>query len=317
MNRVWMAACVAMATLGVACSGSGGGESTAGSGGSGTGSGSMGGTASAGGGTGGSEEGCSKSTPPALQTGGESCTTLGTVTGQVLDQDGNPPSVTTITVCGDACMYGELNADGTFSMAVNHCYKRSSFYSVPVMIFHGWPEYADVTVKIVPDGETDVQNADAGVITTVATNAMKKYSYAEPVATAFTDDNGFSIDVAECELELPAFQEDVYVGEVALDDFPLGTPPTDLLALYFVAPDNSYFTTPGTIRFPNTTQLAAGTAVELMALGNMGTTTVIEAGTFGVVGTGRVSGDGAHVESVPGQDSGLITLGWLGYRVTP
>lgn len=318
MNRLWVGmGALAIASASAACTDDGGSVSPSGGGGNGGVTASVGGSGGSSPGAGGGEQGCPSSSPPVLNTDGDACVTVGTVTGQVLDQDGNPPSATTITVCGDACMYGDLNSDGTFSMEVNHCYGKSAFYSVPVMIYHGWPEYADVTVKVVPDGMTDVPTTDAGVITTVATSAMKKYAYPEQVAETFTDDAGFSIDVADCELELPAFQDDVYVGEVGLDDFPLGTPPTDLLALYFVAPDNSYFTTPGTVRFPNTTQLAPGTAVELMALGNMGTTTVIEAGTFGVVGTGRVSTDGAYVESVPELDSGLITLGWIGYRVAP
>lgn len=246
MNRLWVGLGVlAIASASAACSDDGTSENLSGVGGDGAATASVGGSGGAGSGAGGGEQGCPSSSPPALDTSGDACVTLGTVTGQVLDQDGNPPSVTTITVCGDACIYGDLNPDGTFSMAVNHCYGKSAFYSVPVMIYHGWPEYADVTVKVVPDGMTDVPTADVGVITTVATSAMKKYSYPEQVAETFTDDAGFSIDVADCELELPAFQDDVYVGEVALDDFPLGTPPADLLALYFVAPDNSYFTTPG------------------------------------------------------------------------
>ncbi len=268
-------------------------------------------------GAGGSGAGCPSASPPTLETDGDTCVSVGTVTGQVLDQDGNPPSTKTITVCGDACLYGELASDGTFSMEVNHCYGKSAFYGVPVMIYHGWPEYADVTVKIVPDGMTDVPVADTGVLTTVATSSMSKYAYSEQVAETFTDGAGFSVDVGDCELELPAFQEDVYVGAVALDDFPLGTPPPELVGLYFVAPDNSYFTAPAAVRFPNTTQLAPGTPVELMALGNMGTTTVIEAGTFDVIGTGRVSDDGMYVESLPGMDSGLSTLGWIGYGVVP
>ena len=35
------------------------------------------------------------------------------------------------------------------------------------------------------------------------------------------------------------------------------------------------------------------------------------------VGTGRVSSDGMYVGSDPAQDSGLITLGWIGYREAP
>lgn len=257
---------------------------------------------------------CERTLGPALETGSEACTQLGTVTGQVLDQDGNPPTTTTFTVCGDACMYGDLEPDGTFSLTVDFCYKGSSFYGVPVFIYHGYPEYADATVDFVPDGVSDVPTADVGVITTVSTSAMTKVSYTEQVATTFTDDAGFEIVVDECQLEPPAFYDDVYVGAVDPAAFPLPNAPTDLGGLYFAAPDNSYFNTPAFVRFPNTTGLAAGTAVDLMALGNMGTTTLIDAGTWGAIGTGRVSDDGMYVESDPAVDSGLITLGWIGYR---
>jgi hypothetical protein len=317
MRRTWPIAFVVV-LAGAACDSGDDTDSTpadAGSGGqaaTSTGAAASTGTAGSGSGAGGGRL-CERTSPPAL-TPGSGCTQVGTVSGQVLDQDGNPPTSTTFTVCGDACLYGDLRADGTFSIAINHCYGSSVFYEVPVFIYHGEPAYAGVTVKFVPDGATDVPTADIGVITTVATDAMKSYSYPEAVATTFTDDSGFSIDVAECELRLPAFEEELHVGEVALEDFPLPTTPSDLLGLYFVGPDNSHFEVPGLVRFPNTTQLAPGTVVDLMALGNMGTTTVIEAGTWGVVGSGRVSSDGMHVESDPAQDGGLITLGWIGYR---
>ncbi len=268
-------------------------------------------------GPGGGDDGrlCERTLPPMLETGAGNCTQVGTVFGQVLDEDGNPPTSKTITVCANVCMYGELEADGRFSMTVDTCYEGSGFYGVPVMIYHGWPDYADVTVNFVPDGVNDLPSADVGVIRTVSATAMTKYSYPEALSTTFTDGNGFEIEVGECALELPAFDEDVYVGALDVVDFPLPDAPTDSLGLYFVGPDNAYFTTPGTVRFPNTTQLAPGTAVELMALGNMGTTTVIGAGIWGPVGTGRVSADGAYVQSDPAEDSGLITLGWIGYRL--
>ncbi len=312
MNRIWTALWLGGVACAIAACGSDNDTTAAATANEGGG----GGVAGAGGG-GGQGAKCPLVSPPALNTSGDDSVCLGTVTGKVLDQDGNPPATTTITVCGDACIFGDISSDGTFSIAVNHCYKKSAFFSVPVMIYHGWPDYADITVKVVPDGETNVPNADAGTLTTVATAGMKKYPYVATDGATFTDDHGFSIEAAACTLALPAFQNDVYLAAVALEHFPIGDAPSDVLGLYYVAPDNSFFTTPTTVRFPNTTKLAAGTAVELMALGNMGTTTVIEAGTFGVVGSGRVSADGAFVESVPGTDSGLITLGWLGYRVAP
>lgn len=74
----------------------------------------------------------------------------------------------------------------------------------------------------------------------------------------------------------------------------------------------SYFG--GHVRFPNVATLPAGIPVELVAIGNAGTEGVIKAGTLGVIGKGRASGDGLTVESDPALDTGLITLGWIGYR---
>ncbi|MBN4050153.1 hypothetical protein JYT28_00195 [Desulfobulbus sp. AH-315-M07] len=266
-------------------------------------------------GAGGADTGlqCAKSPLPQLEVA-PGCVNVGTVTGQVLDQFGNAPTNTTITLCGNACFYGDLEADGTFSMTVDHCYDEGLIYRVPVFIYHGWPEWADVTVKFVPDGVTDVPTMDIGVIKTFKTDSMTRYPYEEPVAATFTEPGGFSFEVEECAMRLPAFDYDVYVGEVGVENFPLPDAPTDLLALYFVGPDNTYFADPSFASFPNTTGLAADTVVEIMALGNMGTTGVIEAGTWDVIGTGRVTSDGQSIVSDPVQDSGLTSLGWIGYR---
>lgn len=285
----------------IGCSGSDGAPGSGGTGGDGAGN-----TSGAGASTG---------TGAVSGGGGDApCVQVGTVTGQVLDQDGNPPSKPTITICGNACMKGELAADGTFSMQVDFCYGASTFYEVPVFIYHGWKDYADVTANFVPDGANEVPQGSVGVITTMTTAGMAFFPYPEATATSFADGNGLSIIVAADTVEIPAFEAEVAVGAVALDDFPLGDPPPELSALYFVGPDNTVLSQPAIVRFPNTAQLAPGSSVELLALGNMGTTGVIKAGTFDVVGTGRVTGDGMYVVSDPAQDSGLITFGWIGYR---
>ena len=262
-----------------------------------------GGSGGSDGSTGGSEEGCPDAPLPELEQG-EGCVQVGTLTGMVVDEKGQPPSNPTITVCGAACFVGELDADGTFEMPVDYCYTQGKIYKTPVFIYHGWPDYADVTVKIVPDGTTELPaTLDVGRITTVSTASMDKFDYDEPVAATFSDASGFTVEVADCAVKLPAFEYDVYVGDASVESFPLPGGPPDLLALYFVGPDNTYLAQPALVRFPNTTQLSAGTPVELLALGNMGTTTVIEAGTFDVIGSGRVSDDGDSVVSDPVQDS--------------
>jgi hypothetical protein len=134
-----------------------------------------------------------------------------------------------------------------------------------------------------------------------------------------SDGKGFSVSAAPESIKLPFGEESIALGAVDLSFFPLGQGKggETLTALYVIVPDESEINPPATVRFPNTAKLAAGSPVELLAIGNLVTAKLFRSGTLGVIGTGRVTSDGDFVESVPGTDTGLITTGWIGYRPKP
>lgn len=243
---------------------------------------------------------------------------VGQVSGRVLDTSGKPPTTHDVTVCGSACVGGDLNDDGTFAVKPSFCFRHGDFYPVPVFVFHGHPAYANVVVDFVPP---DAKHLDAitvePTIYTVSTEGFAKATLDKEAPFALADGAGFSLSAAAGAIDLPYVEEPIVgVGPVDLAFFPLGKGKggETLTALYAIVPDEAEIDPPATVRFPNVAKLAPGTAVELVAIGNLVTAKKFRPGTLGVIGTGRVAADGAFVESVPGTDTGLMTTGWIGYR---
>lgn len=243
---------------------------------------------------------------------------VGQVSGRVLDASGKPPTKHDVTVCGSACIGGKLNDDGTFAVKPSFCFRRGDFYPVPVFIFHGQPAYANVVVDFVPPDATHLDAITVEpTIYTVSTEGFARATLAKEAPFALTDATGFSLSAAAGAIDLPYVEEPIVgVGPVDLAFFPLGKGKggETVTALYAIVPDEAEIDPPATVRFPNVAKLAPGTAVELVAIGNLVTAKKFRPGTLGVIGTGRVAADGAFVESVPGTDTGLMTTGWIGYR---
>jgi hypothetical protein len=243
---------------------------------------------------------------------------VGTVRGKVLDTSGNPPSATTISVCSSACVPGKLASDGTFSLVANFCFESTGFYPVPVFIYHGEPDYANVVVNFVAPNTKRLDDVTlAQTIHTVALAGLTRVPYDETQAFSLSDGKGFSLTTsAPKAIKMPFGQNVVAAGSVDLAYFPLGKDAggESLSALYVVAPTGAEVAPPATIRFPNTTNLEAGAPVEVLAIGDIPTAKAFAPGTLGVIGTGRVTPDGKFIESVPGTDTGIGMIGWLGYR---
>lgn len=254
---------------------------------------------------------------------GEDGVFVGQVSGRVLDTTGNPPTAHDVTVCGSACIRGKLNDDGTFAVTPSFCFRHGDFYPVPVFIFHGHPAYANVVVDFVPHDAKHLDTlAVEPIIYTVSTAGFAKATLDNAAPFALADATGFSLSAVAGAIALPYVEEPIVAaGPVDLAFFPLGKGKggETLTALYAIVPDEAEIHPPATVRFPNAAKLAPGTPVELLAIGNLVTAKkpppeTLRPGTLGVIGTGRVSADGAFVESVPGTDTGLMTTGWIGYR---
>jgi hypothetical protein len=250
---------------------------------------------------------------------------VGHVSGKLLDTDGNVPSVKGMSICGNACIVGDLAPDGTFSIAPRFCYAYlpdgAAGYPVPVFLYHGEPQYADLAVNFLPQGPQWVDDASIDyTMFTVATANLAKVTYdpLHPTPVALSDGNGFSLAADAGAIVMPIGQTQVMAGPVDLTHFPLGPDAggATLTALYVVVPVGTKVNPPATVRFPNVAKLSAGAMVDLLAIGDLPTVGAVAPGTLGVIGTGRVTSDGASVESVPGTDTdtGLVMLGWIGYR---
>ena len=236
--------------------------------------------------------------------------------GQVLDVHGNPPGSLLYTVCGSACVRGELNADGSFVFDKNWCYSPVGPLPRPVFIYHGLHADSDLYVDFVMPAERDVSFTFAAPLHVVPLAEMAVVPVDPDAGTTLTlaDGKGFELTFAASSVDL-GFSDSVAVGVVPNNVYP-PIPGTDqLLALYAMHPSEVVFTVPAAVTFPNVTKLAPGSPVEIMIIGSAPGANGPYPGTLDKVATGKVSEDGARIVSDPGQ--GLSSVSWVGYRPAP
>lgn len=231
------------------------------------------------------------------------------MSGQVLDVFGDPPTTKVFTLCGNACLRGDLNADGTFLLENNFCFAEIPPLTRPIFIFHGIGQYTDLYYDFVPPGETVVEASFPEPLYVVPLTAMASVQVTPAYAQSLTDGNGFELTFDAGAASLPLGRDSIAVWRLAPEHFPPVVGAETLTALYATAPDETIFDPPAQLRFPNTTNLSPGTVVEIMAIGNVSMDGVY-AGTLGRVDTGHVDMDGTTISS----DNGVEVLGWLGYR---
>lgn len=241
-------------------------------------------------------------------------TFVGKVSGQILDTNGEVPSARRFTVCGNACLLGELDDDGRFEMDAQFCFDSQPPLYRPIFIYHGIAQYSDLHVDFVPAGTTRLPAYEfAQTLRVLPASLMTE---ARPGEDGFiiADGEGFEVRADVGATELPLGWESAQVGAMGADFWPPNTQGEDLIALYATGVEGTRFDPPASVRFPNETGLPAGTPVEIVAIGDVGLGAPY-AGTVGGVARGTVSLDGGFV--VTDDDSGISALTWLGYRLLP
>jgi hypothetical protein len=245
---------------------------------------------------------------------------IGEVIGRVEDSTGAPPEEGFgVSVCGPVCYVSNTEADGSFTVSIGQYIVPEEYSALP----HGRPLIAGYYFGLQPD-ETG-PTVDVGTIQVIE-----------------MPEDGVPIDLdgnAEQSLTSDAVTLEIPAGvttHLEFDDFAAGDlgsqfrarpvevtgvggfVPGDLTVLYALGPFESYFEdangdpVDARLVFDNTTALAAGTAVEFLALGSYLYPDWVAPARFEVVGQGHVTSDGARIELEAGQ--GFTYLTWVGIR---
>ncbi|MEE2755271.1 MAG: hypothetical protein VYA30_01365 [Myxococcota bacterium] len=135
----------------------------------------------------------------------------------------------------------------------------------------------------------------------------------EMMSRRITFQNGVQLDLTPFDLVSP--YEELGMRTVGVDERGLcflegQTPPA---RLYAFTPDSTIYGE-ATVRFPNETELAPNSKVDISILGGLGCERNgehVAEGAWESVGTGTVSEDGMHIESDEG--TVLTCLTWVGY----
>lgn len=239
-----------------------------------------------------------------------------TVTGKVVDASGAPlPAKKLVSVCGQVCFFGETAADGTFVAKVGRYIKVSNFAAS----VHGRPDFVSLYEKL-PAGTSDDIALPTMVLPKVPADGAAIPMDSKDVVTDATmlSDGDLTLNIAAgtaVELDL----EDVELGEtgklfravkIETKDYPTFAKGANVAMLYAATPFDAKFTKKVAVTFKAVGDLAEGTAVEIVALGNDFLREPFTAGKLEVVATGKVTG--GRVVTDAGQ--GISTLTWLGVR---
>ncbi|MCA9640376.1 MAG: hypothetical protein H6718_14150 [Polyangiaceae bacterium] len=318
----------------IALSGCGEDASSAGTGGAGAnGSGGAAGSGGAGGSSGvgaaagqGGQGGC-------VLTGDEpqAARCVASVRGTVIDEAGGLMAHQQVSFCGPACFYGETDDRGAFLIDV----------SVPLVVAdysataHVRPAGASFyyTVKAVDESASSLM-LDAGTLRTfkfagempdlvVKNDLMGATPPAQRVSAQgveLTVEAGVQVEIEIDEVASGSDGRKFYVKPFDAAQIAELAPSEGLFALYAIGPFEARFSEPGPpkvsrearLSFPNSAGLAAGSAVEVLALGSYLFPDWVYPGTFAVVAEASVTTDGQRIELPVG--TGLPYLTWFGLR---
>jgi hypothetical protein len=309
------------ASSGDAGSSSGGSGGSAGNGGTG-GSGGTGGGAL---GTTGDPDAGERCTPGSAGPTASSVCLL-EVRGRVVDEAGAPIPALVTSVCGPICYDGDTDATGAFSVRPGVHLELRDYSVTP----HGRPNRAgfyfqlpiDSTASIIDigelplpaipvDGPTLVVRTDrAGAPAQTASNGDLTLEVSAGVQIKLDVEDVLAADLGKKfrVLSIPADQRARFAN-----------PALGIRALSALAPFESSFITDrdeslalARLSFKNSAGFAAGTAIEVLALGTYLFPEWIQPAAFVPVATARVTSDGGRIEMDPGQ--GLSHLTWVGLR---
>jgi hypothetical protein len=236
------------------------------------------------------------------------------VSGRVVDGAGAPVPDLVVTYCADGCFFGKTGADGRFTVAVDEHVLLGRY----ALLLHGRPDRASYYWHVPPFAGSRFEApaplpllalpADGPLI--ALDGSAQTVTTPEGVTLALDAGTGVQLDVedfaaGDAGRRLRALRVDPPARLAFVD---ASAPPA---ALWGFGPFEVVFSKPARVGFPNTTGLAAGTAVDF--LGQRGLASMAPpAGDLAPVATGAVSADGQRVEMDAGQ--GVTTLTWIAIR---
>ena len=233
--------------------------------------------------------------------------------GQLFDTDDAVPEARLTTLCtSGTCIGGRVADNGSFSFDTPTCFAVEGTWLRPILTYHGGGTYADVYYDFISEGATHVAMTHFDQpLRTVPLDAMAAVTWDDASAQTLTDELGFALSWGAGSATLPFGVEKIAARRLTSAQLPPVAGVDTLTALYAVIPDNAEFDPPATVEFPNLDALAAGTAVEVLAIGNEASEGM-HPGALGVVATAHVADDAASIVLDDGQ--GIAVLGWLGFR---
>ncbi|MBX3128606.1 MAG: hypothetical protein KF718_17925 [Polyangiaceae bacterium] len=251
---------------------------------------------------------------------------IAAVSGTAALGDGSPAAAALVSVCGPVCFYGETSDAGAFDVPVG-VRLRPALYSVFV---HGRPAHTNFYRRLPLDAEGAVDVGELLLLELPAAGpalVVKSDKLGTPAQTVVS--SGVTLEVPE-GVFVKIDVEDITLGEPGKQFRALRVPMSaqgafadtalGLELLVAFAPFEAAFQdeggAPAKVRLSIvSSELAAGTKVQWLALGSYLFPDWVEPATFDVVATGAVSADGARIEMDPGE--GIEYLTWVGVRVAP
>lgn len=235
------------------------------------------------------------------------------VRGRAVDTTGAGIGNTVVTYCSTTCYATTSDAAGEFTVPVGD-FIDTSVYS---LLVHGRPDHASVYVRS--------PAAVDGVVTMPAPVAVPRYADMGPLlpmaSTGGTFTAGDVTLTVSAGTTLEFDLEDSLLGElgrrlrvtyVPMAQAPAFAREANLSALWALGPFNLLADRPVAVRVANRAGLAAGSAVEFVALGQDILSVPPTAGRPIVVATGHVSADGMSATTDPG--TGISYVTWIGIR---
>lgn len=252
---------------------------------------------------------CSR--PPAERPAGSVC--VREVRGQVLDTAGAPRVDIPVTVCGPTCFLGRTGSDGRFAVTVGD-FVPLAIYSV---LAHARPDHATVYVPMpgaVGEGDVitlgEVIRVPRYTVTGDLVDGDAGVARAGEVTLTIPGDARVEIDLED--FKLGELGRRLRAAEVPLELAPPFAREGRAQAVWALAPFAMTSTRPLGLRVPNTLGLPAGSPVDFVAMGGEILPPASNAGRALDAVAGRVSADGASLETDVG--TGVSQLTWIAVR---
>ncbi len=246
---------------------------------------------------------------------------LRSVGGRLVSDDGSPLAGVVTSVCGPICFYGETAADGTFEVVVEAMLTPAD-YSI---LAHARPDRATFYFRL-PNVPADgvVEMGDLPALALPGGVPLKLDGTAQAVTSGEVTlhvDDGVTVKLDPEDLAAGDAGRNLRALRVPAERFAeFGVDPSHF-AVYAFAPFEAWFRnadkseTTARLSFATDGSRAAGTKIEVAALGSYLFPTWITPAAFEPIATGTVSTDGTTIEMDSGE--GLRYLTWVALRELP